>query len=119
MEDILRSLPGSSLINAPSDADLTVTNEGWLVPMFIVAPIAAMPASAIAQAGPSQPRSNTTAAPGAADSASGIKVMTQAILEEIDKRSELMANIEYLCDMIGPRPTGSPNLTRANHSDTR
>ena len=40
--------------------------------------------------------------------------MTQAILEEIDKRSELMANIEYLCDMIGPRLTGSPNLTRAN-----
>ena len=25
-----------------------------------------------------------------------------------------MANIEYLCDMIGPRLTGSPNLTRAN-----
>ena len=40
--------------------------------------------------------------------------MTQAILEEIDKRSELMANIEYLCDMIGPRLTGSPNLTKAN-----
>ena len=43
-----------------------------------------------------------------------IKAVTQAILEEIDKRSELMANIEYLCDMIGPRLTGSPNLTRAN-----
>ena len=42
------------------------------------------------------------------------KAVTQAILEEIDKRSELMANIEYLCDMIGPRLTGSPNLTRAN-----
>jgi len=40
--------------------------------------------------------------------------VTQAILEEIDKRSELMANIEYLCDMIGPRLTGSPNLTKAN-----
>ncbi len=25
-----------------------------------------------------------------------------------------MANIEYLCDMIGPRLTGSPNLTKAN-----
>ena len=42
------------------------------------------------------------------------KAVTQAILEEIDKRSELMANIEYLCDMIGPRLTGSPNLTKAN-----
>jgi hypothetical protein len=40
--------------------------------------------------------------------------VTQAILEEIDKNSELMANIEYLCDMIGPRLTGSPNLTKAN-----
>jgi carboxypeptidase Q len=40
--------------------------------------------------------------------------VTQAILEEIEKRSELMANIEYLCDMIGPRLTGSPNLTKAN-----
>jgi carboxypeptidase Q len=44
-----------------------------------------------------------------------VKAVTQAILEEIDKRSELMANIEYLCDMIGPRLTGSPNLTKANH----
>ena len=43
-----------------------------------------------------------------------IKAVTQAILEEIDKHSELMANIEYLCDMIGPRLTGSPNLTKAN-----
>jgi hypothetical protein len=40
--------------------------------------------------------------------------VTQAILDEIDKRSELMANIEYLCDMIGPRLTGSPNLKKAN-----
>jgi carboxypeptidase Q len=43
------------------------------------------------------------------------KAVTQAILEEIDKRSELMANIEYLCDMIGPRLTGSPGLDKANH----
>jgi hypothetical protein len=40
--------------------------------------------------------------------------VTQAILDEIDKRSELMANIEYLCDMIGPRLTGSPKLAKAN-----
>ena len=44
-----------------------------------------------------------------------VKTVTQAILEEIDKHSELMANIEYLCDMIGPRLTGSPGLTRASH----
>jgi Zn-dependent M28 family amino/carboxypeptidase len=42
------------------------------------------------------------------------KAVTQVILEEIDKRSELMANLEYLCDMIGPRLTGSPALKKAN-----
>ena len=44
-----------------------------------------------------------------------IKAVTQAILDEIEKHSELMANIEYLCDMIGPRLTGSPGLAKANH----
>jgi carboxypeptidase Q len=42
------------------------------------------------------------------------KGATVAILDEIEKKSELMANLEYLCDMIGPRLTGSPNLKRAN-----
>ena len=32
-----------------------------------------------------------------------------------DFNSQLMSNLEYLCDMIGPRLTGSPNLTRASH----
>lgn len=39
---------------------------------------------------------------------------SMAIIEEIDKNSELMKNLEYLCDVIGPRLTGSPNLKRAN-----
>jgi hypothetical protein len=43
-----------------------------------------------------------------------IKGADLAILEEIEKKSELMANLEYMCDMIGPRLTGSPNLKRAN-----
>ena len=42
------------------------------------------------------------------------KGATVAIIDEIEKKSELMANLEYLCDMIGPRLTGSPNLKRAN-----
>ncbi len=33
---------------------------------------------------------------------------------EIDQNNELMANLEYLCDMIGPRLTGSDKLKRAN-----
>ena len=55
------------------------------------------------------------AATSAPEPGGEVKAVTQAILEEIDKRSELMANIEYLCDMIGPRLTGSPSLTKANH----
>lgn len=43
-----------------------------------------------------------------------IKGATLAILEEIEKKSELMANLEFLCDMIGPRLTGSANLKKAN-----
>jgi hypothetical protein len=34
---------------------------------------------------------------------------------EIDKNNELMANLEYLCDMIGPRLTGSDKAKRASH----
>jgi carboxypeptidase Q len=39
---------------------------------------------------------------------------TRKILGEIDKHSQLMLNLEYLCDVIGPRLTGSANLKRAN-----
>ena len=42
------------------------------------------------------------------------KKATMSILEEIDKNSQLMSNLEYLCDMIGPRLTGSAKLKRAN-----
>jgi hypothetical protein len=82
---------------------------------------ALLPTTGLAQA-PSSPapkghdgggsRSSHTAA--IPEPSGEIKAVTQAILEEIDKRSELMANIEYLCDMIGPRLTGSPNLAKAN-----
>jgi Zn-dependent M28 family amino/carboxypeptidase len=36
------------------------------------------------------------------------------ILSEIRDHSELMANLEYLSDTIGPRLTGSPQLKQAN-----
>jgi hypothetical protein len=96
---------------------------GLIRKAFLVVSIVALPASVLAQApppaGPKAPaRHGVSAGSGLSSSApepSGeIKAVTQAILEEIDKRSELMANIEYLCDMIGPRLTGSPNLTKAN-----
>jgi len=36
------------------------------------------------------------------------------IIEEGMKHSQAMTNLSYLCDVIGPRLTGSPNLKRAN-----
>src|SRR5262249_2456464 len=36
------------------------------------------------------------------------------LFEEIEKNSELLANLEYLSDMIGPRLTGSDKLKAAN-----
>ena len=36
------------------------------------------------------------------------------IKEEGEKRSQVMATLSYLTDVIGPRLTGSPNLKRAN-----
>ena len=36
------------------------------------------------------------------------------ILSEVRDHSEVMANLEYLSDSIGPRVTGSPQLKQAN-----
>jgi carboxypeptidase Q len=85
--------------------------------LALIVTVCAATCSVWAQPGPvAQPRA--TAESGAASKLSEAtgetRAITRAILEEIDKRSELMANIEYLCDMIGPRLTGSPNLTKAN-----
>ncbi len=49
------------------------------------------------------------------DGSGEVRAVTRAILDEIDKHSQLMANLEYLCDMIGPRLTGSPGLTKASN----
>ena len=84
---------------------------------ILVVCVCVVPGVAWSQSAPSaQPRASASSgSPAAMPEASGeTKAVTQAILEEIDKRSELMANIEYLCDMIGPRLTGSPNLVKAN-----
>lgn len=39
---------------------------------------------------------------------------TRRILAEVDAHSELIDNLEYLCDRIGPRMTGSEKLNRAS-----
>src|SRR6185312_5172323 len=91
-----------------------------LIRSAFVLSIVAWSAAALAQS-PGEPRKpEQSAARPAAGTAvpepgGEAKAVTQAILEEIDKPSELMANIEYLCDMIGPRLTGSPGLNKANH----
>src|SRR5215467_7362087 len=36
------------------------------------------------------------------------------IIEEGMNHSQAMTNLSYLCDVIGPRLTGSPNMKRAN-----
>jgi hypothetical protein len=88
----------------------------------LIAAIAVMPALVLAQqpeqkvpGRSNQPGPESSAARSAPEPGGEAKAVTQAILEEIDKHSELMTNIEYLCDMIGPRLTGSPGLNKANH----
>ncbi|HEY3787438.1 MAG TPA: peptidase M28, partial [Urbifossiella sp.] len=41
--------------------------------------------------------------------------LDKAILDEVKSKTELMKNLEYLSDTIGPRLTGSKNLERANN----
>ena len=40
--------------------------------------------------------------------------LDQAIIAEVKAKSEIMKNLQYLSDVIGPRLTGSKNLERAN-----
>jgi hypothetical protein len=89
-----------------------------LIRVAFVASIVIVPSGARAQApaeAKAQARPGATGAASVPEPGGEAKAVTKAILEEIDKRSELMENIEYLCDMIGPRLTGSPGLTKANH----
>ena len=49
-----------------------------------------------------------------ADEASSTADIDKQIIAEIRDHSELMSNLEYLTDRIGPRLTGSPQLKQAN-----
>ena len=40
--------------------------------------------------------------------------LDRKVIEEVKSHSEIMANLTYLCDVIGPRLTGSVQLKRAN-----
>jgi carboxypeptidase Q len=72
---------------------------------------------------PSKPASNeaTKPAPKEAVKAQAKAEPSKSLTDPIDKikdeglnRSQLMATLSYLTDVIGPRLTGSPNLKRAN-----
>jgi len=91
-------------------ASVVVLSILWSPALVLAQPTS--PADAKGHARASGSPSAATSAP--AEPTGEIKAVTQAILDEIDKHSELMANLEYLCDMIGPRLTGSPNLAQAN-----
>ena len=52
--------------------------------------------------------------PGKTETPKAITDPTDRIKDEGLNRSQLMATLSYLTDVIGPRLTGSPNLKRAN-----
>jgi hypothetical protein len=60
------------------------------------------------------PQPRQAGAPAAEAAKSPALERDQTIITEIAKNSEIMKNLEYLCDRIGPRMTGSANLVRAN-----
>ena len=69
--------------------------------------------------GPAKPASNDATKPAAkatttAESTKAVTDPIERIKDEGLNRSQLMATLSYLTDVIGPRLTGSPNLKRAN-----
>jgi hypothetical protein len=90
---------------------------------ILLAAAAMVPALALRaqQAAPAQPAQPATAKTAAKTAAPTTKAATttstdpiERIKEEGLKRSQVMATLSYLTDVIGPRLTGSPNLKRAN-----
>ena len=61
--------------------------------------------------------STYTAVPKPQKSVSSADNLTvdKKVLEEIKQRNEILANLEYLSDMIGPRLTGTDNMDKASH----
>ena len=81
-------------------------------PRFLVFAALLIAAPAAAQDAPA-PRPAGTPADAKVD-ASPAAVLDRAVLAEVKDRSEVMANLRYLSDVIGPRLTGSKGLEVAN-----
>ncbi len=70
---------------------------------------------ALAQAADDRPAAEAAPAPRALGHATTAAVdLDHRVMDEVKTSSELMKNLQYLSDVIGPRLTGSRNLTRAN-----
>jgi carboxypeptidase Q len=50
-----------------------------------------------------------------AEASASAGTIDDKIIEEITKNSKLMKNLQHLCDVIGPRVTGSAKLEKANN----
>jgi hypothetical protein len=86
---------------------------------FLLAAAAMVPALALRaqQAAPAAPAQQPAAKAAPATTKAATTSTTdpiERIKEEGLKRSQVMATLSYLTDVIGPRLTGSPNLKRAN-----
>jgi hypothetical protein len=75
----------------------------WLVPLALFVAVLCTPPV------PARPLPNTPA-PGTSDAAA----LDKKIIDEAKQGSELLANLTYLSDVIGPRLTGTPALKKAN-----
>jgi hypothetical protein len=84
---------------------------------FLVTPSTAVePAPSPRQAGTTTaPALKPEVAPAAKPEIKTAVDLDKAIIAEIKARSEIMKNLQYLSDVIGPRLTGSKNLERANN----
>ena len=66
------------------------------------------------QAPPTAPASQPAAKSAASTATKASSDPIERIKEEGSQRSQVMATMSYLTDVIGPRLTGSPNMKRAN-----
>ncbi len=82
----------------------------WAAPALTLALVGGL---AFAQA-PVAPEKPKAKAEETTPSLDAVAIDKKAI-EEVKANSKLMKNLEHLCDVIGPRITGSPNLEKANN----
>jgi carboxypeptidase Q len=91
--------------------------QRFLATSLLMASTVLVPVLALQAQQPPPPAQSTQTAVKAVDAAAPAKTSSdpiERIKEEGLKRSQVMATLSYLSDVIGPRLTGSPNMKRAN-----